>query len=165
MRKTTPLDVRFWRKVDRSPGPDSCWPWTGAVADTGYGKFQAGTGRAATKIVRAPRLSWELTNGREIPLGMEIRHKCDNRICVNPGHLEPGTRGENMKDMYSRGRQGDRWSRGAQNPKTSLTETQVKEIRRMSAEGQKGAAIARALGAKRPAVYNVIYGVTWTHLA
>ena len=32
-------------------------------------------------------IAWEHTNG-EIPEGMEVNHKCSNRACFNPDHLE-----------------------------------------------------------------------------
>ena len=27
-----------------------------------------------------------------------VRHRCDNRCCINPDHLELGSRGENLQD-------------------------------------------------------------------
>lgn len=27
-----------------------------------------------------------------------VRHRCDNRLCINPDHLEIGSRGENLQD-------------------------------------------------------------------
>lgn len=27
-----------------------------------------------------------------------VRHRCDNRRCINPAHLELGSRGENLQD-------------------------------------------------------------------
>ena len=27
-----------------------------------------------------------------------VRHRCNNRRCINPGHLEIGSRGENLQD-------------------------------------------------------------------
>ena len=40
----------------------------------------------------------------EIPNGMVVRHKCDNPSCINPLHLELGTRGDNAHDCKVRGR-------------------------------------------------------------
>ncbi|WP_428985700.1 HNH endonuclease [Sinomonas terricola] len=39
-----------------------------------------------------------------IPDGAHILHSCDNPPCVNPGHLRPGTRFDNMQDKVLRGR-------------------------------------------------------------
>lgn len=36
--------------------------------------------------------------------GMVVRHKCDNRRCINPKHLEKGTPKENSQDMVKRKR-------------------------------------------------------------
>ncbi|WP_416053644.1 HNH endonuclease signature motif containing protein, partial [Escherichia coli] len=48
------------------------------------------------------RLIWELRNG-PIDEGLVVRHKCDNRKCCNPEHLELGTRADNMNDRFIRG--------------------------------------------------------------
>lgn len=35
--KGVPLAERFWPKVDKSGGPDACWPWLGGINGDGYG--------------------------------------------------------------------------------------------------------------------------------
>jgi hypothetical protein len=39
-----------------------------------------------------------------IPDGVVLRHKCDNRQCMNPNHLEPGTLKDNTQYVMARGR-------------------------------------------------------------
>lgn len=56
----------------------------------------------------AHRYSYIATYG-DIPKGMVIMHLCDNRSCVNPKHLKPGTHQENSQDMVSKNRHVD-WS-------------------------------------------------------
>ncbi len=68
---------RFWAKVTRS---NSCWEWTAAKNEKGYGVF--GVKKETDK---APRISWALTFG-PIPKGLFVCHKCDNPGCVNPDH-------------------------------------------------------------------------------
>ena len=46
-----------------------------------------------------------MTYNGEITDGLVVRHTCDNRICVNPEHLEVGTHQDNMDDMVRRNRQ------------------------------------------------------------
>lgn len=74
------IPERFWAKVDKS---GDCWEWIASCQPAGYGQFYAVRGT----VVLAHRFSYELA-GNEIPEGYEVHHKCDNRICVNPDHLE-----------------------------------------------------------------------------
>lgn len=92
------LAPRFWSGVE-VVSPSECWHWLGSVTTgTGYGSWDSPVGRSAH------RFAWAASNGRIIPDGMVIRHRCDNRICCNPGHLELGTQMENVRDMVQRDR-------------------------------------------------------------
>jgi hypothetical protein len=83
-----PLKDRLLAKfeVDEDTG---CWVWHGGTAK-GYGVI-----RAHGRQQQAHRISYELFVG-PIPEGLDIDHLCRNRPCVNPAHLEPVTRRENL---------------------------------------------------------------------
>jgi hypothetical protein len=57
---------------------------------SGYGEFSIGK-----RKVRAHRFAYETFRGA-IPAGLVIDHLCRQPRCVNPGHLQPVTRGENV---------------------------------------------------------------------
>lgn len=61
----------------------SCWFWTAAVFDNGYGSFADGKGSSC----RAHRWLYEYLNG-DLPPGSILHHACGDRLCVNPAHLE-----------------------------------------------------------------------------
>jgi hypothetical protein len=90
--KRTPLAERFWTKVAKA-GPDECWMWTGAKTPNGYGQINLG-GRKGKRRA-AHRVAYELCVG-PIPDGHDLDHHCENKGCVNPAHLEPVTRQDNM---------------------------------------------------------------------
>lgn len=83
-----PVAVRLWSKVDRSGGPDACWPWLGSTRN-GYGQIWSNG-----KLVRTHRVAYELAHG-SIPAGLVIDHLCRTPACANPRHLEPVTNREN----------------------------------------------------------------------
>ncbi len=55
-----------------------CIIWTGATR-RGYGRTTFGN--------YAHRVAWQNKNG-QIPKGFIVHHKCKNKLCVNPEHLE-----------------------------------------------------------------------------
>jgi hypothetical protein len=85
-----PKVERFWSRID-ARGP--CWEWTGPL-NNGYGRLRYG-GRHRY----AHRLAWELLVGLLGP-DEELDHLCRNRRCVNPDHLEPVSRSENLRRGY-----------------------------------------------------------------
>jgi len=100
--KTT--EERFWEKVEKR-GPDDCWEWQATKYRNGYGNIWV---PAEGRKLLAHRYSYALANG-PIPDGFVVCHTCDNRSCVNPGHLWMGTQGDNLRDMVAKGRQKKAW--------------------------------------------------------
>jgi hypothetical protein len=100
-----PATERFWEKVFKKPGRNSCWEWEAARLPTGYGRFMKTKGF----IVYAHRWSWEAAFG-PIPDGMYVCHSCDNPSCVRPSHLFLGDAMDNKRDSVSKGRARGRFS-------------------------------------------------------
>lgn len=74
-------EERFWSKVKKG-NPADCWEWTAKIERNGYGRFWF-NGHS----VLAHRFAYELIHG-SIPEGLTIDHRCRNRACVNPAHME-----------------------------------------------------------------------------
>lgn len=66
-------------------------------------------------------------------------------------------------DADTRARMSEK-TRGERNPKAVLNEDTVREIRRMSADGMSGVAIAQRFGVHHSTIHVLLNGKTWRHL-
>jgi len=147
---TTPVEQRFWEKVDKS---ESCWIWKGTTYSNGYGRICVNG-----KHVLAHRLSWTLTHS-DIPDGFHVCHGCDTPLCVNPEHLFLGTQKDNMQDMISKGRRVNPvMPRGEYAYAAKLTREQVDYIRSSSLSVSS---LARELGVTIRTVSLIRRRITW----
>jgi hypothetical protein len=75
-------------------------------------------------MTRINRYHYELYKG-PIPLGLIVRHTCDNKRCINPEHLILGTNKDNARDAVER----DLAVRGERHGMHKLSTKQVEYIR------------------------------------
>ena len=92
--------------------------------------------------------------------GKDCRHKCDNPSCVNPSHLELGTRQENVDDMHARGRANKAVGEAAS--KAKLTADQVLSIRARAKESCTD--LAKEFGVSHTAILCIWHRKVWTHI-
>ncbi len=178
--------ARFWSKVDRSAGPDGCWPWTGRCDRKGYGRFQL-----ARRDHRTQRVALAI-DGRD-PGPLYGCHHCDSPSCCNPAHLYAGTQFDNMRDCVSRGRhvaprgeangartkpwrlaRGDdngarrhpeALARGEANGNSRLTAVKVCAIRERAAAGCAQRDLAQEFGVGYSTVQDVVARRSWKSIA
>lgn len=151
--------------------PSGCIEWAGPRDPKGYGRF---TFKGKQRL--AHRAAWQLFCGDLSPDAC-VLHRCDNPPCVNPAHLFLGDRGDNARDMASKGRQWVQKNpagrpicpielkpRGAAHGCARLSEAQVIEIRTRASEGESGRQLAKAFTCSASLVSQIIRGTIWTHL-
>ena len=113
---------------------DGCWIWRGRIAPNGYG-------RLGSKY--AHRVMYELHVG-PIPTGLDVDHLCRVRHCVNPRHLEPVTRSENLR----RGKSGEA-------PKLSLRKLTDDQVRYIRSSTEPNTVVGRMFGVSHETIRRV----------
>lgn len=134
------MEARFMSYVEKT---DTCWLWKGGRNKGGYAAFNF-DGRMHS----GHRVAHELWNA-EILDGLVVRHKCKNKHCVNPAHLETGTHKDNSCDMI----------RDGTLPKAKLTIEQVRDIR--SRTNQDVREIATQFGVCPSTIWSILSHKTW----
>lgn len=163
MNITNSVRERFNNMVSRGAEDDACWQWGGSKDRAGYGKLHVDRKGHPRK---AHRVSWTIHNG-EIPDGLHVLHRCDNRECTNPRHLFLGTHIENMADAKAKSRpMGPRPGAvsvnvGESNPRAKLTRAKVEHIRSAVAAGETQRSVADRFGVSQQAVSKVVHGLRW----
>lgn len=120
-----------------------CHEWRSSLHRDGYGKaLHEG------KTVSAHRLAYLLFVG-EIPDGLCVLHRCDNRKCVNTEHLFLGTYRDNVIDMHAKGRAVGR---------RKLSDESVRRIQSLLASGHTQQSIADEIGISQITVSRIKLG-------
>jgi hypothetical protein len=136
--KTGPADSR------------GCLPWLGTLNGQGYGLMWRGGERYAH------RHSYRIHKGA-IPPGKLVRHRCDNKRCVNPDHLLLGTKRDNAKDALER----NRFSSGPDR-RPDLTRDMVFEARQdFHEKGVQLSELSDRLGMCMSQTSDVMWGRLW----
>jgi len=141
---------RFWSKVAKG-APDECWEWQGTRDGDGYGVFTEHDEARVNKRVyrKAHQVAFEFEHGwyPAAGSGLELRHLCGNRPCVNVAHLTPGTSQENTDDRLMHGAK-------------QLSYAQACEIRERLAKGEVGRRLAEEFGVCPATITHIKQGVT-----
>jgi len=152
-RKNWPLPQRLAFRTE-PPNSNGCTLWSAYKNTRGYGVMMW---QGSAQL--AHRMAWVNANGRPIPDGLNVCHRCDTPACVNPDHLFLGTHDDNMADRGAKGR--TLTGRGTRHWSAKLTEDQVRAIR---ADTRMGTEIAHALGISSSTVYAIKARQKWAHL-
>ena len=163
-QSSAPLDAgKFWARVKRR-APSTCWKWPDSPTAAGYGRIWV-----YPRLLYAHRVAWMLAKGN-IPLGMLVCHSCDVPPCVNPAHLFLGTPAENSADAAKKGRMRNKPCYGMQHKLAKLTETDVRNIRRLYRPSPRtpspfsGVALARRYRVAPSLIHRIITGQSWPHV-
>jgi hypothetical protein len=154
--KKRPFRERFNRYF-QPKGEDECWEWTGAIGQSGYGLIGNGHGK---ELIYAHRAAYELAKG-PIPERLQVLHKCDNRRCVNPNHLFPGTNDDNIADKMAKGRH--RSGHGTQVHTAKLNENLVRLIRILGSKLPRKE-ICKQFNIGPIQVWKILTGRAWKHV-
>lgn len=117
-RKLATKEQLFLTKAIKSEG---CWGWSGTLSPTGYTTLNA-----ERKKWFGHRVSFEMHIG-PIPDGFDIDHKCHNKSCTNPDHLQAVSRKENKENTNgaykcnSTGIRGVTWTKNRKKYKAQIT--------------------------------------------
>ena len=172
---------RFASKLARS-NRRGCRPWLLKFRDKdGYGLFTLTVPRAdfgdrqIQVTIRAHRCAWMIANGRPVPSGRLVLHKCDNPPCCDPTHLELGTQLKNRRDCSRRGRTatksthgdwlGDSRPRGIRHGNAKITEKLAARILYLAyRKGMRAPQVSAKTKVSLHICHQVIGRKTWRHV-
>jgi hypothetical protein len=133
-----------------------CRVWTKAKTTAGYGVFRD---PATGKNVYAHQHAYRLWVSPDLP--KIVRHKCRNRHCCNPDHLEGGTHKEN--NGIDKERDGTD-NKGERHGSSKLTAEQVVEMRRLRREGWSLEQLMVRYELTSAGILNALDGTNWSHI-
>lgn len=103
------------------------------------------------------RYIYELNFG-DIPKNFVVRHKCDNKLCINKNHLEIGTQKDNIQDAVKR----NRINKGSDRPQSKLSENEVKEIKYNNKLSYNN--LSKLYNVSKFMIYQIKHNKRWKHI-
>jgi len=164
-RKSTSLamswsfrQLPFWERVKAQTIIDEkgCHIFTGSKNECGYGRIHQ-----EKKLVFVHRAVYEKVHG-SVPEKMIIMHSCDNPSCINIHHLSADYQSENVKDMYSKGRENN--LAGSKHGMSKIKEADVIEIKKRLSDGDTCVSISKDYGVSEGTIRNIKKGRNWKHV-
>lgn len=144
--------VSHARKITWDVSNDGCWNCTShKLNKKGYPEGKRSIGRwSIAKVMFEEKFG-------KVKEGLVIRHKCDNRACINPDHLETGTLQDNLRDAYVRRRN----SFGEQHGNAKLSVKKIEFARRLRLNGLSYVKIAKKVGVSDSTLWLALNFKTW----
>lgn len=162
---------RVWRLKKRTYDR-----WTGGTRVTPCARVRAESGKPGNHYLQvramidgvrhyaaAARLVW-LHFRSAIPQGLTVNHKDGRKPNNRPSNFELATYSEQRLHAIQVLHAKHHDVRGSMHPKTTLTETDVAEIRRLRSENWRVKAIAQKFGISQNAASQICRNVTWRHV-
>ena len=130
-----------------------CWIWMAGYRGDDYRGYAC----HEKKHDLAYRWAYRIYKG-EIPLGMQINHRCNVPSCVNPDHLYAGTQAQNIGDCIKSGRRAI----GSKHGMAKLSESQAADIKNNPTMPRK--VLADRHGVSVQTIKKIRAGALWGHV-
>ena len=153
----------FWESI-KLDYPNECWEWQCYKDGDGYGTLSWDGG-----MQKSHRVAYCLENDIDLSEIHDkcVCHSCDNPPCCNSKHLFCGTHQDNIDDMVTKGRSGDRGrgnhARGIKSGRSKFNEQDIKDIRKL-AKNETITSIALQLGVVWSTIDCIVKKRTWKHV-
>jgi hypothetical protein len=131
---------------------NGCWVCLKAYSSNGY-PYMRRNGKQQT----VARWAYENKFG-PIEKGQVLRHKCDNKGCINPDHMMLGSTKDNVRDAHERGLA----PKGATHGMSKILVDDVRAMQLLNQNGFTSSWIARLFRLNKSTVARILNGKHWT---